>query len=140
MGITHDNNVSILDGVYLLHTDRLRIGRNVSIHPMCYIDAWAGITIGDDVSIAHGVTIMSTNHRFGRLDLPIKEQGVDGAPVEIGDNCWIGAQAVILAGVRIGTGSVVAANAVVNKDVPEGAVVAGSPARIIRRRGTDGSA
>lgn len=137
MGVAPKPNVSVLDGVYLLHVEGLRFGRNVSVHPMCYIDAWAGIVIGDDVSIAHAVTIMSTNHRFDRFDLPIKEQGVTAGPVEIGNDCWIGAQAVILAGVRIGPGSIVAANSVVTKDVPERTVVAGSPASVIRTRGPE---
>jgi acetyltransferase-like isoleucine patch superfamily enzyme len=102
---------------------------------MCYVDATGGITIGNDVSIAHGVTIMSTTHTHGRDDLPIKYQPVELKETVIGDNCWIGAQSVILAGVTIGDGCVVAANSVVNRDVPPGSIVAGSPGKVVKKRG-----
>ena len=98
---------------------------------MCYIDATGGISIGDDVSIAHAVTIMSTNHRFDDPDENIRDQGVVAAPTRIENDVWIGAGARIMAGVTIGSGSVVAAGAIVTKDVPARSVVAGVPARVI---------
>lgn len=128
--------VDVRGGVHLLAVDRLRIGDRVSIHPLCYIDATGGISIGNDTSIAHNVTIMSTEHRFDRDDVPIRDQGVTEEPVVISDNVWIGAGSRILAGVTVGAGSVVAAGAVVVKDVPPGVIVGGVPARVIRERGT----
>lgn len=135
IGCTQSANVSVRDDVHLLGVSGLRIGENVSIHPMCYIDATGGVFIGHDVSVAHSTTIMSTTHLFERLDVPIKDQGTTSHPTVIEDGCWIGAHSVILAGVRIGSGSVVAANSVVNCDIPPRMVVAGSPAKVVGSRG-----
>jgi len=126
--------VDIREGVYLLSIESLSIGSRVSIHPMTYIDATGGVSIGDDVSIAHSVTIMSTEHKFDADDRPIREQGLTRLPTIIGDNTWIGAGARILAGVTIGSGSVIAAGAVVSRDVPKDTVVAGVPARPLKMR------
>lgn len=128
------DNVRIEDGCYLKSVQGLSVGSNVSIWPMTYIEASGGVTIGSDVSIAHGVTVMSEEHEYGSHDRPIKDQGKRFAPVVIEDNVWIGAKAVILSGVTIHSGAVVGAGAVVTKDVPANAVVAGVPARVIKTR------
>ena len=70
------DNVSVHEDVYIRNPQGLSIGDNVSIHPMCYIEALGGLFIGNDVSIAHGTTIMTTDHNFKALDVPIKDQGV----------------------------------------------------------------
>ena len=131
---TTSPNVSIHEDVYILNPQGLTIGRNVSVHPMCYLDAAGTISIGDDVSIAHGVTMMSTTHEYSDTVANIKDQPVAPRPTAIENNCWIGAQAVILSGVRIGQGSVIGANSVVTRDIPPGSVAVGSPARIVRVR------
>ncbi|MEZ5070402.1 MAG: DapH/DapD/GlmU-related protein [Bacteroidales bacterium] len=104
------------------------IGRNVFINHGCSFLDLGGITIEDHVLIGPGVHIASEGHP---LD-PLKRQILDVAPVRIKQNVWIGAQATILAGVTVGENAVVAAGAVVTKDVPDNAVVAGVPARIVR--------
>lgn len=127
-------NVAIFEDVILNTCENISVGSNVSIHPMTYLEGRGGLDIGNDVSIAHGVTIMSTNHGYQRTDLPIKYQDSIFKKVTIGNDVWIGARAVILAGVTIGDGSIVAAGAVVTKDVSSRTVVAGVPAKIIKKR------
>lgn len=128
------DNVFIAPGSYLLNVEYLRIGNNVSIHPMCYIEARGGIEIGDNVSIAHGVTIMSETHIYDRVDIPIKDQGMYYENTIIDSDVWIGAKATILCGIKIYRGSIVAAGAVVTKNVDSYSIVAGVPARLIKKR------
>lgn len=90
------------------------------------------VTIGNHVNLAQGITVTALNHNFTEKDMRIDEQGVSTTPVTIGDDIWIGANAVILPGVTIGDHSVVAAGAVVTKDVPPHTLVAGVPAKIIK--------
>jgi acetyltransferase-like isoleucine patch superfamily enzyme len=90
------------------------------------------VTIGSHVNLAQGITVTALNHNFADKNLRIDEQGVSTSPVTIGDDIWIGANAVILPGVTIGNHSVVAAGAVVTKDVPPHSLVAGVPAKKIK--------
>ena len=94
------------------------------------------VTIGSHVNLAQGITVTALNHNFSDPEKRIDQQGVSTRQVVIGDDIWIGANAVILPGVTIGSHSVVAAGAVVTKDVPEHCLVAGVPAKIIRRLNT----
>ena len=90
------------------------------------------VTIGNHVNLAQGITVTALNHNFSDPDKRIDEQGVSTSPVTIGDDIWIGANAVILPGVTIGSHAVVAAGAVVTKDVPPHTLVAGVPAKVIK--------
>ena len=128
------DNVSIHPDVYLFSVSQLTIGDNVSIHPMCYIDSTGEIDIGNDVSIAHATTILSTTHTFEDLDVPIKDQSVEKRKTVIENDVWIGAKATVLCGNTVHSGSVIAAGAMVTHDVPAQSVVAGIPARVIKRR------
>lgn len=128
------DNVSIHEDVYIRNPQGLTIGDNVSIHPMCYLEALGGLYLGSDISIAHGTTIMTTDHNYKDLTIPIKDQGVTEKPVRIEDNVWIGAKASILCGNTVGTGSIIAAGAVVTKDVPPCSIMGGVPARLIGER------
>ena len=92
------------------------------------------LTIGSDVMIGPDVMIFTQNHETERLDIPMRLQTAPKKPVSIGDDVWIAARAIILPGVKIGRGAIIGAGAVVTKDVPEYAVVGGSPARIIKFR------
>ncbi len=81
------------------------------------------------------VVILTQNHKFDRLDIPMLDQGFkDEQPVTICDDVWIGARVIILPGVTVGKGAIIAAGAVVTKDVPEYAIVGGNPARVIKMR------
>ena len=91
------------------------------------------VSIGDHVNLAQGITVTALNHNFSQPALPIDQQGVSTAPVTLGDDIWIGANAVVLPGVTIGNHCVVAAGAVVTKDVPPHSLVAGVPAIIIKQ-------
>lgn len=104
--------------------DHTRIGlHNTIIGP---------VTIGNHVNLAQNITVTALNHIFSDIQKRIDEQGVSTTPVVIEDDVWIGANAVILPGVTIGTHSVVAAGAVVTKDVPAGSLVGGVPAKTIK--------
>lgn len=91
------------------------------------------VTIGNHVNLAQGITVTALNHCFDDKEKRIDEQGVKTNQVIIEDDIWIGANAVILPGVRIGRHSVVAAGAIVTKDVPPHSLVAGVPAKIIKQ-------
>ena len=91
------------------------------------------VTIGSHVNIAQGVTVTALNHNFDKPGIRIDQQGITTRPIVIGDDVWIGAGAVILPGVTIGSHCVVAAGAVVTTDVPDGTLVAGIPAKTVRK-------
>ena len=78
--------------------------------------------------------ILSGNHRFDRRDIPVRKQGHDIAPVAIEDDVWLGTHVVVLPGVTIGKGAIVAAGAVVNKDIPAYEIWGGVPAKFIKER------
>ena len=105
--------------------DHTRIGIHCTIiGPVC---------IGNNVNLAQGITVTALNHNFEDVTKRIDEQGVSTKPVVIGDDVWIGANAVILPGVTIGRHCVVAAGAVVTKDVPDNTLVGGVPAKVIKQ-------
>jgi acetyltransferase-like isoleucine patch superfamily enzyme len=112
----------------------LRVGNNSAIGAYSFLGAQGGITIGDDVIMGPRVSFHAENHRYEDPDTPIRLQGETRQGIVIENDCWIGAGAIILDGVRIESGAIVAAGSVVTKDVPAFAIVAGSPARIIKQR------
>ena len=91
--------------------------------------------IGDYVMMGTDVVIITRNHSFERTDIPMMHQGIEKEqPVIIGNDVWIGDRVMILPGVHIGDGSIIAAGAVVTHDVPEYSIVAGVPAKVIKTR------
>jgi acetyltransferase-like isoleucine patch superfamily enzyme len=105
--------------------DHTRIGlHNTIIGP---------VEIGNNVNLAQGITVTALNHNFSDTNKRIDEQGVSTNPVTIEDDVWVGANAVILPGVTIGEHCVVAAGAIVTKDVPPHSLVAGVPAKVIKK-------
>jgi acetyltransferase-like isoleucine patch superfamily enzyme len=110
------------------------IGANTYIGPKAVLFGAGRIEIGDAVLISPGVVITSQQHGIDARDVDIRDQPLRFAPVVIERNVWIGANATILPGVRVGHGSVVGAGAVVARDVPPLSVVLGVPARVTRER------
>lgn len=114
----------------------VRIGRRTDIGCNGVIGSHAGIFVGESVLIAANCYIGGGQYRSESLELPFMDQGLySNGPVVIGDASWLGAGAVVLDGVRIGKSCIVGAGAVVTKNVPDYAIVAGVPARIIKMRG-----
>ncbi|WP_333652070.1 DapH/DapD/GlmU-related protein [Lacrimispora sp.] len=107
----------------------ITIGKRVFINAGCKFQDQGGITIGDGSLIGHNVVLATLNH-----DLAPENRGtMHPAPIVIGKNVWIGSNATVLAGVNIGDGAVVAAGAVVTKDVPANTIVGGVPAKFIKK-------
>ena len=98
--------------------------------PGCYIQALNGIEIGKNVRMGPGIKIISSNHNIYNFD-----EHLDEKPIRIGDNCWIGANAVILPGVELGNHVIVAAGAIVTKSFPDNCIVGGIPAKVIKNIG-----
>jgi len=121
-------NVTVFTPIYINCGKSISIGKNVFINFDCTFLALGGITIEDDVLIGPKVSLITENHPLN----PQERQGLIGKSILIKKNAWIGANATILPGVTIGENSVVAAGAVVSKDVPDNFVVGGVPAKIIK--------
>lgn len=131
----HLGKVRLYEGVTLWYPYRISIGDHVSLNEWVYIGGYGGVRIGDGVRIGHRTTILSSSHRYQDRQRFIYQQGVIGTMTVVDDDVWIGCSVVILPGVRIGKGSIVAAGAVVTKDVPPYTIVAGVPAKQIGMRG-----
>jgi acetyltransferase-like isoleucine patch superfamily enzyme len=123
-------------GCYFLATPQgsIELGEDVGVNDHCYITSHYGIRIGAHTRIAEFVSIRDYDHEFARTDIPMCDQGFRGGPIEIGDDCWIGRGVMITGSVRIGRGSVIGANAVVTKDIPDWSIAVGVPAKVIKSR------
>lgn len=107
----------------------IHVGEDVFINACCHFQDHGGVTLGDGCQIGHNVVFATLNHGLQ----PLERRITYPAPIILGRNVWIGSNSTILQGVTIGDNAVVAAGAVVNKDVEQGSIVGGVPARFIRR-------
>lgn len=107
----------------------ITIGRDVFINACCHFQDHGGVTIGDGCQIGHNVVFATLNHGLS----PEDRQNTYPAPIVLGRNVWVGSNATILQGVTVGDNAVIAAGAVVTKDVEPATVVGGVPAKVIRR-------
>ncbi|WP_312362390.1 DapH/DapD/GlmU-related protein [Sphingobacterium sp.] len=123
-----DESVAVFTPLHINYGKHTKIGKNVFINFDCVFLDLGGITIEDGVLIAPRVSLLSEGHGLSPKD----RQALIPKPIHIKKNAWIGAGATILPGVTIGENAVVAAGAVVSKDVPDNVVVGGIPARIIK--------
>ena len=106
----------------------ITFGKNVFLNTGCTFQDLGGVTIGDASQIGQNVTLCTLNHGLE----PEQRSTIYPSPIVIGKNVWIGANATVLPGVTVGDDAIIAAGAVVTRDVPEKAVVAGVPARVIK--------
>lgn len=113
-------------------------GKNISIGSYSSIGQNCTVShakIGDYVMMGPEVMFIVNNHEFARTDIPMEKQGFSGIKaITVEDDVWIGARAILLPGVKIGQGSIIATGAVVTKDVPPYSIVGGNPARVIKKR------
>lgn len=126
--------------VNITEPDKLILEPYVHIQPRCFLyAAGGGIQIGEGSILANDVMIFSRNHNYDSADLEYLPYDLRyiNKKVTIGKYVWIGARAMILPGVNVGDGAVIAAGAVVTKDVPKCAVVGGNPAKILKYRNLD---
>lgn len=128
------NNTHLKHDIIIQGSGTLVLGENSYISSYSVIGVNERVEIGKNVMIANHVSIRDTDHHFEDLDKPMIAQGIATSPVYIKDNVWLGHGAVITKGITVHTGAIVAANAVVTKDVPENAIVGGVPARILKYR------
>lgn len=129
MGFRIESGSNVFLGCSFDCTKLLQIGANSVVNARCRIDTRGGVQIGNNVSISNEVVILTADHDMETMEL----QGRTRA-VTVADFVWIGTRAMIMPGVHIGTGAIVAAGAVVTRDVLPYDVVAGVPAKVIKRR------
>lgn len=132
------DGVQLNRGVYLgAFGERFEVGARTQFNRNALVDGRGSIRIGSDVLVGPGAQLISYQHNFDRTDIPINCQGMEGREIVIDDDVWIGAGAIVLAGVHVGRGSIVGAGAVVTRSCPPFSIVAGVPARVIGTRGKD---
>lgn len=129
VGYEVDEGFGLFPPIYSDFGRNIKLGRNVFINSGCCFQDQGGIELGDGCMIGHQVVIATLNHDL----MPERRASMIPAKVTLGRNVWVGTHATILPGVTIGDNSVVAAGAVVTKDVPANCVAAGVPARVVKR-------
>jgi maltose O-acetyltransferase len=133
LGLRMGRSVGIYSRVIIYDAARVSIGDNTTILSFTLLFGTGGITIGRDVLISSHCSIFSISHRVDALGQGLLFRDTRfTAPVEIGDNVWIGTGARILPGVSIGANTIVGAGSVVTRSIPKGVVAAGVPAKVIR--------
>ncbi len=136
-GIALGDCCRIMRGAYLCaYVSEAAPGQGIVLGPRCWVGVGAvlasgqgGLRLGENVLIGPGATLVTGDHEFRRTDLDSLDQAYTGRPIAIGDNVWIGANATVLGSVTVGDRAVIAAGAVVTRDVPPETVVGGVPAK-----------
>ena len=127
------NNVNVEKGAFFGHGFHIRIGDNSGLGRNCVIPD--GSVIGKDVMMGPNCYIHERNHKFSRIDVPMRLQGAtEPKPCIIEDDVWIGRNVTIMVGRHISKGTIVASNSVVTKDFPPYSIIGGNPARLIKSR------
>jgi acetyltransferase-like isoleucine patch superfamily enzyme len=116
------------------HEGEVRIGAKTVLGQECTISSFQHVSIGRECIVADRVMLIDFDHGVVEVERPVRAQGIYKRDVRVGNNVWVGYGACFLRGVTVGDNTVVGTYAVVNRDVPDNAVVAGVPARILRMR------
>ncbi|WP_087064866.1 DapH/DapD/GlmU-related protein [Intestinibacillus massiliensis] len=130
-----DDSFCLFPPFYTDYGRNITVGKDVFINTGCRFQDQGDIVLGDGALIGHNVLLATLNHDKN----PAKRHILHPAPITLGKNVWIGANATVVPGVTIGDGAIVAAGAVVTKDVPPCVIVGGVPARILKQIGTEES-
>lgn len=128
-----DKSFAMFPPFYTDFGKNISVGKRVFINSGCHFQDQGGITIGDDVLIGHNVVLATLNHGME----PSRRKDMNPSPIVIGNNVWIGSGVTVLPGVSIGDNSVIAAGAVVTKNMPANVVGGGTPAKVLKRLGDE---
>ena len=127
----YPENLELLSPFYCDYGKNIKFGKNVFVNINNYFMDGTDITIGDNVFIGPSCGFYTANHP---LDYKRRNQGLEKAlPITVGNNCWFGANVSVMPGVTIGNGCVIAAGAVVTKDIPDNSLAAGVPAKVTKK-------
>ena len=121
-------------GVIFSCPQNIECGSNVTINPQCYFAAKGGISLGDHVTLSAGAKILSSSLK---VENGLIQKRHNHKPVKLGERVWLGAGAMVCPGVTIGENTIIAAGAVVTKDIPANSIAAGIPAKVIRKINAD---
>ena len=128
VGYRVDDGFRLFPPVYTDFGKNIKIGKDVFVNSGCCFQDQGGVTLGDGCLVGHNVVFATLDHD----KRPERRGDMTAAPIVVGKDVWIGAHATILKGVTIGDGAIVAAGAVVTRDVPPNTIVAGVPARVVK--------
>lgn len=129
IGKTVDDTFALFPPFYTDCGKNIHVGKNVFINSGCHFQDQGGITIGDGALIGHNAVLATLNHDID----PRKRSTMHPAPITIGKDVWIGANATFVPGVKIGDGAIIAAGAVVTQDIPANVIAGGVPAKVIKK-------
>ncbi len=129
VGYRVDDGFRLFPPVYTDFGKNIKIGKDVFVNSGCCFQDQGGVTLGDGCLVGHNVVFATLDHD----KCPSRRGDMTAAPIVVGKNVWIGAHATILKGVTIGDGAIVAAGAVVTRDVPPNTIAAGVPARVVKK-------
>lgn len=128
-------NIQIKDGVTFKYPSDISIGDNTVVGEFCYFVGKSGLNIQKNTLIAAGCKVITSNHVHQNIEIPIIQQELTFQPVTISENCWLGFDVKVLAGSYISSGSIIAANSVVNGALKtKNSIYAGSPAKLKKSR------